>query len=100
MGNITQFYSNYYLDRIQNIKPLNKFCNSLLDKKEGNLLILKDDLYKLINSSFMTDLINYELKRMTNETLYATMPGAFDFFIIFDSLLYTLTISLAKKKND
>jgi hypothetical protein len=89
---MSTFYPNYSLERITKVRTLNNFCSSLLKKKTKSIIELKDDLQKLINSNFITDLINYELQNLQDKSLYVTTPGSFNHFTIFDSPFYSLFI--------
>jgi hypothetical protein len=97
--NMTTFYQNYSLERITKIKPLNDFCSFILRQKGNSIIDLKEALTKLVNSTFVTDLINFELQNLENKTLYVTTPASFNHFTIFDCPLYSLFI-ISKSSNN
>jgi hypothetical protein len=88
-----------HINRIENIPSLKEFCFYIQDNEITNFEIVTKKLTDLANSSFLKDLILFELKKINNEKFYTPIKATYNSIEIVNNPIYKLNLVHINSKD-
>jgi hypothetical protein len=88
-----------YHNRVENIPALKQFCQFIEINQISNFEDAVEEFDKLAKSSFLVDLINFELLKITKENLYTPVSSTYNSICVINTIDYKINLVNIKAKD-